>query len=405
VPLEDAWRAEVDARFDELASQGYRLLAAAYRPLAESFVPEEAETALTFIGVVAMMDPPKAGVAEAVAEAKGAGIRPVMITGDHILTAQAIGREVGITGEALQGLDVARMDDAELAAAVEEVEIFARTSPEHKVRIVNALLDLGHTVAVTGDGVNDAPVLKAADVGISMGIQGSDVAREAADLILTDDNFATIVAAVRYGRGIYDNLKNFFLFSLLGNFDELYLVIVAFLLGLPFPLTALQILWINLLTDAFAGLALAFEPPRAEVLHDKPRNPHASMLKPVIGRAATYGLLALIFELLFFLTGLGTSVAKARTLVFTFCVFFELVAIFSIRTEKRFDLKVQNRWLILAVVVSVVFQLVAIYSPLRHVLEVVPLTLGELGTVVGTSLLSYVLMEIVKLVILKRQKG
>lgn len=167
-----------------------------------------------------------------------------------------------------------------------------------------------------------------------MGVGGADVTREASDMVLRDNNFATIVSAIKYGRSIYDNLKRFFMYSLLGNFDELFLVLVCFIAGFPYPLTALQILWINLITDGFSGIALAFEPPGEGVLEDPPRNPHQNMLKPVILRAASYGLIALIFELLFFTLGLQVSVEKARTMVFAFCIFFELTAIFSIRTDK-----------------------------------------------------------------------
>ena len=402
--LTGADRTNVSERCDELARDGFRLLASGYKPLGEGFAPENAEKDLIFIGVAAMIDPPKEHVKEAVKQCIEAGIRPVMITGDHRLTALAIAKGTGFGGEVLEGIEVERMSDEDLSKVVDRVAVYARTSPEHKVRIVNALRERGHIVAITGDGVNDAPVLKAADVGIAMGIGGSDVTREASDMVLRDDNFATIVAAIRHGRSIYDNLKNFFMYSLLGNFDELYLAIVCFLLGFPFPLTALQILWINLLTDSFSGLALAFEPPRAQTLKEPPRNPHASMLKPVILRSASYGLLALIFELAFFVSGLGQGVEKARTLVFMFCVFFELTAIFSIRSDRFFDFRIENRKLVLAVVASAILQVATMYTPLRNALETTPLTLSEIIHILLACVFCFFVMETMKLVLPKLKR-
>lgn len=404
--LTDADKLKISEECDQLARDGFRLLALGYKNLEGEFVPKSLEEDLTFIGVVGMIDPPKQNVKRAVKECFEAGIRPVMITGDHRLTALAVAEDIGMSGEILEGVDIERMSDETLAKVTDKVAVYARTSPEHKVRIVQALKRRGHTVAITGDGVNDAPVLKTADVGIAMGIMGSDVTREASDMVLRDDNFATIVTATKYGRSIYDNLKNFFMYSLLGNFDELYLVITCFLLGLPFPITALQILWINLLTDAFSGLALAFEPPREEALKEPPRNPRESMLKPVILRSASYGLLALVFELMFFMSGLRHGVEKARTLVFMFCVFFELTAIFSIRTEKIFNLRVKNTKLVLAVIASAILQLATMYTPLRNVLEVTPLTLSEITLILLTCVLCFFAMETIKFLemYLKKQR-
>ncbi|MCX6844750.1 MAG: cation-translocating P-type ATPase [candidate division WOR-3 bacterium] len=287
-PMDPAWRARIAESNDRLAGNGMRVLGLAFRTMTEvpaAVSESEVEQGLVFVGLAAMIDPARPEVRSAVAECRAAGIRPVMITGDHPLTARYIGAELGIESATpvVTGTELARMDSAELTATVKETAIYARVAPEHKLRIVEALQQQGQIVAMTGDGVNDAPALRKADIGVAMGITGTDVSKEAADIVLLDDNFATIVAAVREGRAIYDNIRKFIKYILAANTGEIWVMLAAPLLGMPLPLLPLQILWINLVTDGLPSLALSVERPEHDVMKRPPNDPRGSIFGQGLG--------------------------------------------------------------------------------------------------------------------------
>ena len=269
----------VQSAINELASQALRTIAIGFKEIAASTVildEKEAEKELTFIGLLGMIDPPRPEVKQAVKECKEAGIKTIMITGDHVITARAIAKQLGILtnqSKVLDGNALSEMTVDELEEIVDGVSVFARVSPEHKLKIVKALQNNGHIVAMTGDGVNDAPAIKAADIGISMGITGTDVAKEASSLVLLDDNFATIKSAIKEGRNIYENIRKFIRYLLASNVGEILVMLFAMLLGLPLPLVPIQILWVNLVTDGLPAMALGLDQPEGDVMKRKPRNP------------------------------------------------------------------------------------------------------------------------------------
>lgn len=287
--LSDARRAVWQAQVDKMASQGLRVLGVAYRPL-ESVPAEmtpEMERDLVLLGLVGILDPARPEAKAAVAVARSAGIRPIMITGDHALTAEAIAKDLGILREgeqAITGAELEKMDEAGLVAALKRTSAFARVSPEHKLRLVKALQSQGEVAAMTGDGVNDAPALKQADIGVAMGITGTEVSKGAADMVLTDDNFASIVAAVEEGRTIYDNVRKFVRYLLSSNVGEILVMLVAIVIGMPIPLLAIQILWVNLVTDGLPAIALGFEPAEGNVMKRKPRSKSESIFARGLGR-------------------------------------------------------------------------------------------------------------------------
>jgi Ca2+-transporting ATPase len=272
-----------------------RVLGVAFQTPPAAVATPEIEQGLTFIGFVGIIDPPRAEVKEAVAKCKSAGIRPVMITGDHPLTALHIAKELGIAdanSRVVTGVELNNIQDKELDGMVEQVAVFARVSPEHKLRIVEALRQRGHVTAMTGDGVNDAPALKAADIGVAMGITGTDVSKEAAKMVLRDDNFSTIVAAVEEGRVIYDNLRKFIKFSIGGNIGKIIVMLVGVLIGMTTPLLPLQLLWLNLLTDGMLGVGLGVELAERNVMKRKPFSPQASIFSGGVGgQIIRFGLL------------------------------------------------------------------------------------------------------------------
>ncbi len=274
-----------------MASDALRVLAIACKPNATL---ENAQAGMTFLGLVGMIDPPRPEAKNAIAVCEQAGIRPVMITGDHPVTAQAVARELGLlkTGRVVTGAELEEMEDDQFQREVETIDVYARVSPAHKLRVVTALQANGHIVAMTGDGVNDAPALKKADIGIAMGITGTDVTKEAADMTLTDDNFASIVAAVEEGRGVFGNIKKYLMYLLSSNIGEIGLMAGSALLGLPLPLTAVQILYVNLATDGLPALALAVDPAETDLMRRKPRNPRTGIFtRPVVALMVTGGVL------------------------------------------------------------------------------------------------------------------
>jgi Ca2+-transporting ATPase len=355
-----------------MAADGMRVLGVAFRPLPSrpaSSQAEDLERDLVFVGMTGITDPPRPEVKKAIQSAARAGIRPIMITGDHPLTAQHVAREIGIAshGRVLTGRDLDRLSVQDLEGVVDEVSIYARVSPEHKLKIIEALQHRGHIVAMTGDGVNDAPALRKADVGVAMGVTGTDVAREAADIVLLDDNFATIVAAVEEGRTIYDNIRKFVRYLVTSNSGEIIVMAAAPFLGMPLPLLPLQILWINLVTDGPPALALSVEPAEPDVMRRPPYPPVETVLSRgmgwyVVAVGSFMGLLSL---------GLGYAYWRAanphwQTMVFTSLTFAQMAHILVIRSERvsLFKLGLRSNTLLLAAVaLTIVLQLAVVYLP------------------------------------------
>jgi len=338
--LDAAVRTTIEAENDYLASQALRVLAVARRVIpARDFDPAgdlwKWATDWTFLGLAGLMDPPRPEARAAIARCFAAGIQVKMITGDHKATAAAIGRELGLVGEVVVGAELDAMSEAELASRINAIAVFARVAPEHKVKIVKALKADGHVVAMTGDGVNDAPALKAADIGVAMGITGTAVTREAATMVLTDDNFATIVRAVEEGRVIFDNIVKFVRFQLSTNIGAILTVLAATLMGLPAPFTAIQLLWINIIMDGPPAMTLGIEPARPGIMRDRPRAQAAQILTlPRLARLALYGATMMVGTLWLFQHGLAThGQAYALTLAFTVFVLFQIFNVFNARAE------------------------------------------------------------------------
>lgn len=326
VPMNDTFRQEIQEQNAAFSSQGLRVLAFAEKVIGEDRpLGLEDENDLTFVGLIAMMDPPREESAPAVADCRRAGIRPVMITGDHKVTASAIAKQIGILQEgdrAIEGAELEHMTDEQLREEVKNISVYARVSPEHKIRIVRAWQENGCIAAMTGDGVNDAPALKQADIGIAMGITGTEVSKDAAAMILTDDNFATIVKAVGNGRNVYTNIKNSIQFLLSGNLAGILVVVFTSLMGLPLPFTAVQLLFINLLTDSLPALAVNMEQPTGDLLNMKPRDPKEGILtKDFLKNLVVQGGLIAIVTMMGFYTGLEVNDAMACTMAFaTLCL-------------------------------------------------------------------------------------
>ncbi|MDP6347879.1 MAG: cation-translocating P-type ATPase, partial [Dehalococcoidia bacterium] len=330
-PLETAGQEAILSVNQDMARNALRVLALAYKPLNGD---ERGEEGLVFAGLVGMMDPPRQEAKAAIAQCDTAGIKSVMITGDHQLTASAIARELGLlkNGAVLSGNEIERMTDEELIEAVQRTEVYARVSPAHKFRIVSALTQQGHLVAMTGDGVNDAPALKKADKGVAMGITGTDVSKEASEMILTDDNFASIVAAVEEGRTIFANIRKFLMYMLSTNLGELLLVLVAVLLNFPLPLTAIQLLFINLVTDGLPALALAVDPSDPDIMQRPPRDARKPVLEPPdLALVALGGAWSGLVNLYIFIGALngGRGLIEAQALTFLCLVFIQYFKAFN----------------------------------------------------------------------------
>ncbi len=393
---------------EKMAYEGYRVLAVAQREFREmpaSLSPESVERDLTFIGLVGLIDPPREGAAEAVQECKNAGITPVMITGDHPGTAKAIARRLGIAGpddRALTGPELTAMPAEIFAKQVRDIRIYARVTPAQKIEIVRALQDAGDFVAMTGDGVNDAPALKRADIGLAMGQKGTDVAREAADMVLLDDNFATIVAAVREGRRVFDNIRKFVKYTMTSNSGEIWTLFLAPFLGLPIPLLPIQILWINLVTDGLPGLALSVEPEERGIMHRPPRPPAESifahgMWQHMIWVGLLIGALSLGGQAWAYHSGSENW----QTVVFTTLTFSQLVHATVIRSERDSIFTIglsSNLPLLGAVIFTVGLQLTIIYVPLfQPFFKTSPLSAEELLVCFALPFVVFVAVEIEKL--------
>lgn len=403
-PVSAEYRKRIEEANRSLAENGMRVLGVAFNTFDQVQTGEALETGLTFIGFMGIIDPPRAEVKEAVAQCRSAGIRPVMITGDHPLTALHIARELGITdatGRAMTGTELNTLGDDELLMVVEQIAVFARVSPEHKLRIVNALQKLGHVTAMTGDGVNDAPALKTADIGVAMGITGTDVSKEAAKMVLQDDNFSTIVAAVEEGRVIYDNLRKFIKFSIGGNLGKILVMLVGVLIGLPAPLLPLQLLWLNLLTDGLLGVGLGLEPAEQNVMRRKPISPSASIFSDGIGgQIIRFGVLIGVLSL-----GMGAwhffgGRDDWQTMMFTTLAFAQIWQAIGIRSGNDSIFKVgllSNKPLLGLAVLVAAAQFAALYVPaLQDYLKTTPLTLPELLLSIGVGALVLVYAEIEK---------
>jgi Ca2+-transporting ATPase len=368
--LEVDGREAILATARQMASEALRVLAMATKPGASL---ENAEQGMTFLGLVGMIDPPRAEAKAAIQTCEQAGIKAVMITGDHPLTAQAVARELGLlkTGRVVIGTELEAMSEAEFEREVESIEVYARVSPAHKLRVVTALQKNGHIVAMTGDGVNDAPALKKADIGVAMGITGTDVSKEAAAMMLTDDNFASIVAAVEEGRGVFGNIKKYLMYMLSSNIGEILLVASASLVGLPLPLSAVQILYVNLATDGLPALALALDPPEPDLMRRKPRNPRTGIFtRPVVTLMIAGGLWSGAVNLGVFAWALnsGRSIEEAMTMTFVSLVLIQFFKAYNFRSDRHSVLNqpFANKWLNLAIVWELVLLSLIVYLPFLH---------------------------------------
>ena len=418
VPFDDRRKSMARMVNGEMAAQALRVVAVAFRQWSEKppLTEEALERNLVFAGMAGMVDPPRPEVKEAVHLCRQAGIRPVMITGDHVLTAEAIGRELGIYQKgdcAVTGAELDKMSDKELETAAETCTVFARVAPEHKVRIVQAFQKRGNVVAMTGDGVNDAPALKTADIGCAMGKSGTEVAKGASDLILTDDNFATIVEAVREGRGIYDNIRKAVHFLLSSNIGEILTIFVAMVLGWAAPLLPIQLLWVNLVTDSLPAIALGMEPAEENIMERPPRKNTGSLFGDGLGgRILLEGVMIGVLALLAF--GIGhvyfdqeNGYAVGRTMAFAVLSLSQLVHAFNMRGEGSLGKLpfCSNKWLLMAFVVGVALQCVVIMMPpLAGVFQVVPLNGEQWLLTAALALAPLPLVELEKAVWHPKQK-
>lgn len=416
--IDSDWEERIEKANDNLAKEGMRVLGVAMKcidTLPESDKEENYEDELIFIGLTGMIDPPRPEVRDAVAECRTAGIRPVMITGDHPLTALNIAKDLGIVQNedgvddhslVITGQQLAEMSVDELDDVVENISAYARVSPEHKVKIVEALKKRGQIIAMTGDGVNDAPALKRSDIGVAMGITGTDVSKEASDMVLLDDNFATIVHAVEEGRTIYDNIRKFIKYTMSSNIGEIIVMLLAPLLGLPIPLNAIQILWINLVTDGLPGLALGIEPPAPDTMKRPPHPPSESVLARGLGKymilvGPLMGIVALLPELLdSFIPSINYGPEVWTTMVFTTLALAQMGNALAIRSD-RLTLKqlgfFSNPALIGAVVLTFALQMAVIYVPfLQDIFDTTALSFGQLAMSLGLSTIVFFVVEITK---------
>lgn len=376
---------------DKMANSALRVLAFAYREGIRENNEKEMEGDLVFLGLMGMIDPPRDGVRNAIQDCRDAGIRVVMITGDNRLTAEAIGEELGFTGESINGGELDKLNDSQLRKLVEEVNIYARTTPKHKAMILKALKENAHIVAMTGDGVNDAPALKHSDVGIAMGIRGTEVAKEASDMILVDDNFVSIRNAIEHGRGIFDNIQKFINYLLGANLSEVMVVFFASIFGLGFPITVAQLLWINLLTDGLPALALGVDPPAKNIMKRKPVPKGYRMINPrSIYFMTSLGVAATVPILYVFAVNLS-DITKAQSIVFTLFVIKEMVKVQLVREYYGTKLD-DNKWLLLAIALSIALQLAVLYTPLNEFFKTKPLDLMD-WALIGVSIVVFLILQ------------
>jgi len=407
-PITEADRERILAANEEMARQALRNLAIAYKPLKEKMDEYDESIEMSdfiFLGIVGMIDPPREEVREAIGLCKKAGIKVSMVTGDHLLTAIAVAKELGMDiRRALTGAELDKLSDEEFERVVEEVSVYARVSPEHKVRIVDALKEKGHVVAMTGDGINDAPALKKADIGVAMGITGTDVTKEASDMVLADDNFATIVAAVEEGRRIYDNIKKYLAYLMRCNIAEILVMVVAFILGFPLPLTAAQILWVNLTTDGLPALALGLDPAEPDVMARPPRDPKESVFTRDVKLYLTLIPIAMTTALMFtFVFFMSQGELMARSVFFLSMILMELACALNSRSLEKPIWRVgafKNRFLLASVAISALMTIPLFYTPvLNEAFKVVAIGLDGWLWAIGLSVILFSSVEIAKVVV------
>jgi P-type Ca2+ transporter type 2C len=400
INLTESEKEQILAANEKMASQALRVLAFAYKKVNQA-TEKDAEGELIFLGLQGMMDPPREEVKQAINICQNqAGIRVVMITGDHLLTAQAVAKEIGINGKSISGLELDKLSDTEFQKQVEEINVYARVSPEHKIRIVKALKLHGHQVAMTGDGVNDAPALKAADIGIAMGITGTDVSKESSDMILLDDKFNTIVEAVKEGRAIYENIRKFVNYLLSSNIMEVLVIFIAVIIGWPLPLLPIHLLWINLVTDGLPAIALGVDPGRKDIMDSKPEAFREQIITIKFLRTMFLISTMITIAILGIFGWSYDNLIHAQTMAFTAVVVYELVRIIAIRSEYHLPL-FSNKFLWLAMLISIGLQLLVLYLPitiagntLQNLFKVTPLSLIDWLIIGGAGLVLLILMKI-----------
>lgn len=403
-PLTDEDRKKILAQNEHFSENGLRVLTFAYKEKDEDLSPET-EHGFTFIGLVSEMDPPREESVEAVARAKKAGIRTVMITGDHKVTAVAIAKKIGIFNDgdiAVTGLELDKMSDEELEQKIEKISVYARVSPENKIRIVNAWQKKDKIVSMTGDGVNDAPALKKADIGVAMGITGTEVSKDAASMILADDNFATIIKAVANGRTVFENIKNAIMYLLSGNLSAIITVLFASIGGFSVPFIAVQLLFINLVTDSLPALAIGMEPGAPDILDRKPRDPKVGILdKSLVTKVTLQGIIISVGVIAGFMIGRQASAAVACTMAFSTLTFARLLHGFNCRSQHSiFKIGFKNNWYSLAAfaVGTLLLALILFVPGLHSLFAVTPLTNTQLLWIIGLALMPTIIIQIVKVV-------
>ncbi len=403
-PLVRTTRERILAAAAAMAGEAMRVLAVAWKPDA---TPEQAEEGMIFLGLVGMVDPPRTEARAALEKCRQAGIKVVMITGDHPSTAQAVAKELGLiqSGQTVTGRELDAMSDEELDQRVEHIDVYSRVAPSHKLRVVTALQKLGHVVAMTGDGVNDAPALKKADIGVAMGITGTDVSKEAAAMTLTDDNFASIVAAVEEGRRIFDNIKKFLMYLLSSNVGEIGLMAGALLAGLPLPLSAVQILYVNLATDGFPALALSVDPPSLDLMRRRPRRPRAGIFtRPVVSLMAVAGIWSMVINLGLFAWALhsGRTLREAMTMAFVSLIGIQFLKAYNFRSDRHsvFKRPFANKWLNVAILWELALLCLVVYVPfLQRVFGTYTLPLRDWLIVGGATSTLFFVLEAAKVAV------
>jgi Ca2+-transporting ATPase len=412
--ITDDIRGQILDKNEEMAKDGIRVLALAHREIEKGTPLKEVEKGLVFLGLVGMIDPPRGEAYAAVETCMKAGIIPIMITGDHPVTARAIAKRLGImneNGQIITGREMEMLEPAHFSNILSSVRVFARVSPEDKIRIVAVLQEKGHIVAMTGDGVNDAPALKKADIGVAMGITGTDVSKEASDIILRDDNFATIVKAIYEGRVIYDNIRKFIRYMLSTNSGEILTMFFALMVGMPLPLLPIQILWVNLVTDSFPALALGVEPGERDVMNRPPRNPDEGIFARGLWQHIVWvGILISLGTLGVMVWGLKyDDIDHARSMAFFTLAGFQMFHVLAIRSEREsiFTLGLfSNKSLLGAVIATFLLQLMITYIPvLQGIFKTAPLTGTELLVCIIVSFSVFVAVETEKAYFRKKKAG
>ncbi|MDF2719211.1 MAG: ATPase, partial [Paenibacillus sp.] len=420
IPFTPTLKQKVIAANEGMARSALRVLGLAYKELKSTDrddTPHTLEQQLVFVGLAGMIDPPRKEVRDAIQICRRAGIKTVMITGDHQTTAEAIARQLGMipqNGLSMSGQQISTMSDEELDEKSDHAYVYARVSPEHKLRIVKSLQRKGHVVAMTGDGVNDAPAIKAADIGIAMGQTGTDVTKEASALILSDDNFATIVAAIEEGRGIYENIRKFIRYLLASNVGEIMTMFLAMMMGMPLPLVPIQILWVNLVTDGLPAMALGVDQPEKDLMQQKPRTAKENIFARRLGwKIVSRGILIGVCTLAAFWLMLRENpdsahgLVKAQSVAFATLVMAQLIHVFDCRSSRSIFHRnpLQNKYLVLAVLSSLALMLVVMYvEPLQPIFKTVPLGLKEWGITLFFASVPTFLMGLGSILTTQRRK-